>query len=105
MDITYVGKSNGDYFEVFHYLADGDRPVMEILVCPDDKIWISATNGLSIPQETKGAVHRHVDEQLEAAGIDTEYVCLGAIAAYVVPRIGTLMARVYCPQQHATREN
>lgn len=105
-DITYVGKSEGDYFDLFHLLADGDangdnrRPVLEILVSPDDKIWIAGVDGHGngIPQETNGEVHRHTDDQLEAAGIDTQYVCLGAVASYVVPRIATLMGRVYCPK-------
>lgn len=104
-DITYVGKSEGDYFELFHLMADGAsdgsnrRPVMEVLVSPDDKIWISGVDGYGVivPQETKGTVHRHKDDELEAAGVDTEHVCLGAVMAYVVPRIATLMARVYCP--------
>ena len=98
-DITYVGKSDGDYFDLFHYMSDGNRPVLEILVDPSDKIWVSGVGGygVAVPQETKGQAHRHTDEQLEAAGIDTEHVCLGAIAAYVQPRIATLMARVYCP--------
>jgi len=99
MDITYVGKSEGDYFDLYHYLSDGGRPVMEILVSPDDKIWVAGCGGFGqgVPQETKGTIHRHTDEQLEAVGIDTAYVCLGSVAAYVVPRIATLMARVYCP--------
>lgn len=107
MDITYVGKSEGDYFDLFHFVADGDRPVLEILVSPDDKIWVAGAGGYGqlVPQETKGTVHRHKDEQLEAAGIDTEHVCLGSISGYVVPRIATLMARVYCPAQHADKEN
>lgn len=108
-DITYAGQSDGGTFELFHLMADGDsdgqnrRPVLEILVDAEDKIWVagvpSATVGLpaTLPQVTKGTVHRHTDEQLEVAGIDTSYVCLGAVAAYVVPRIATLMARVYCP--------
>lgn len=104
-DITYVGKSEGDYFELFHLLADGDasgsgrRPVMEVLVDPEDKIWVSgvAGYGVTVPQETKGTVHRHTDEELEAAGIDSQHVCLGAVMSYVVPRVATLMARVYCP--------
>lgn len=107
MDITYVGKSNGDYFDLFHYLSDGNRPVMEILVSPDNVIWIAGTcgYGVGVPQETKGRVHRHTDDELEAAGIDTAYVCLGAIAAYVVPRIATLMARVYCPTSEKLNES
>ena len=104
-DITYVGKSDGDYFDLYHMLADGDsdgqnrRPVMEILVDPENHIWVCGINGLSIPQVTKGKVHRHTDPELAPIiGDDnaTE-VCLGSIAQYVVPRIATLMARVYCP--------
>jgi hypothetical protein len=105
VDITYVGKSEGDYFDLFHFMADGDRPVLEILVSPDNKIWVAGMTGLSIPQETKGTVHRHKDDEFEAVGIDTEHVCLGSIAGYVVPRIATLMARVYCPAQHAEKES
>lgn len=102
-DITYVGKSDGDYFDLFHYLSDGNRPVLEILVSPDNEIYVAGVGGYGqlVPQLTKGTVHRHTDEQLEQAGIDTEYVCLGAVASYVVPRIATLMARVYCPDTQA----
>jgi hypothetical protein len=105
-DMMYVGRSEGDYFEVFHYLADdqskerdgsGNRPVLEILVCPENKIWIAGVNGLSIPQETNGRAHRHIDPQLEDAGIDTEHVCIASIIKYIVPRAATMMARVYCP--------
>lgn len=103
-DITYVGKSDGDYFELFHLLADGTngenrRPVLEIAVSPDDKIWVAGVGGygVGVPQETKGVVHRHKDEGFEDLGIDTEHVCLGSVMAYVVPRVATLMARVYCP--------
>lgn len=100
MDITYVGESDGGSFELFHYLADGNRPVMEILIDREDKIWISKV-GEGVPQITKGEVHRHTDEELgEFLGKENvSFVCLGAIAAYVVPRIDTLMARVYCPNE------
>lgn len=106
-DITYVGKSEGGYFDLFHMLADGDdsdgsnrRPVLEILVSPDDRIWIAGVGGygVAVPRETGGVAHRHRDEDLEAAGIDTEYVCLGAVMAYVIPRVASLMARAYCPR-------
>lgn len=105
-DITYAGKSEGDYFDLFHLMADGSsdgenrRPVLEILISPDDKIWIAGVDGygVMVPQETNGKVHRHTDEEFEAKGIDTEYVCLGAVAGYIVPRIATMMARVYCPK-------
>lgn len=104
-DITYVGKSEGESFDLFHYLADGNRPVLEILVDSDDKIWIAAVPTeygpllATLPQQTKGEAHRHTDEQLaQAIGFENATtICIGAIAAYVVPRIATLMARVYCP--------
>ena len=97
-----MGRSEGDYFELFHYLADGDRPVLEILVDPDMRIWVAAVTGLSVPQVTDGLTHRHVDAEFEALGIDTTYTCLGGIAAYVRPRIADLMARVYCPASQTT---
>jgi len=92
MDLTYVGKSAGDYFDLFHFLADGNRPVLEVLVDPEDTIWICGVNGLSIPQETKGKAHRHeIVEGVEGV------ICLKAVATYVIPRAPALMARVYCP--------
>lgn len=100
MDITYVGESDGDYFSLFHLLADGDRPVLEILVDPYDQLWVAGMTGLSIPQQTAGTVHRHCDESLaEAIGRDNAtHICLGSIAAYVRPRVVDLLARVYCPE-------
>ena len=85
-DITYVGSSEGDYFELFHLLADGNsdgtnrRPVLEILISPDNKIWIAGVegHGNGIPQETKGEVHRHTDAVLAAElGYDNAtHVCM-----------------------------
>lgn len=98
MDVTYVGKSEGDYFELFHYLADGDRPVLEILVDPESRVWIAGVTGLSIPQDTGKKVHRHRDEELEAHGIDTEHVCTGGITIITALNIVDWMARVYCPK-------
>lgn len=112
-DITYHGSSEGGTFEVFYLMADGDsdgqnrRPVLEVLVDRDDKIWIAAVQSpyvpavSTLPQVTNGTVHRHTDEDLEAAGVDSACVCLGAVMAYVFPRIATLMARVYCPAKPA----
>jgi hypothetical protein len=98
VDITYVGKSDGDYFDLFHVIVDG-RPVMEILVCPENTVWVAGVSGfgVAVPQQTAGVVHRHRDEWFEQNGIDSEHVCLGSIRAFVVPRIASLMARVYCP--------
>jgi hypothetical protein len=100
MDITYV-RQDGN-FEVFHYLADGNRPVLNILVDTLDQIWIAAVEPplnyvTNTPQLTKGVAHRHTDEVLQTMGVTLETVCLQSIAAYIVPRIGTMMARVYCP--------
>jgi len=107
MDITYVGRSEGDYFDLYHFLADGQRPVLEILIDPANAIWVAGVTGLSVPQVTKGQVHRHTDEELAAAiGEDNATtICLGSIAAYVVPRIATLMARVYCPVTENVKES
>lgn len=105
-DITYVGRSEGDYFELFHLMADGEtgtglyrRPVLEILVDPTNSIWIAGVGGYGVlvPQITDGRAHRHQDEEFEALGIDTNHVCLGSIVAYIIPRVATFMARVYCP--------
>lgn len=96
MDITYEGVSQG--WEKFYFRADGDRPVLEILIPGNDRIYVaSVKDGDPVVYETMGMVHRHTDEALEAAGIDTQYICLGSVKSYVVPRIATLMARVYCP--------
>lgn len=104
-DITYVGRENDT--DVFHVLADGDsdganrRPVLKVLVDDTDRIWVAAI-GESLPILTRGEAHRHMDEELERSGIDTRYVCLGSVVAYVGPRIVTLMARVYCPRVDVT---
>lgn len=101
MDLTYVGMSDEGY-EQFHLLADGNRPVLNVMIDATDAIWVSALDdgvAINVPQRTKGVVHRHTDAYLEAEGIDSSHVCLGAVASYVVPRAVTLMARVYCPVQ------
>lgn len=92
MDITYVGKSEGDYFDLYHLLSDGDRPVLEVLVDPDNAIWVCGMNGLSVPQVTNGKAHRHEI----APGLEP-MICLKSVAQYIVPRGVTMMARVYFP--------
>lgn len=115
-DITYVGKSEGDYFDLYHLLADDQspkrdgserRPVLEVLVCPENKIWVAGVTGLSVPQETHGRVHRHTDAELakHIGEANATEICLGAVAAYVIPRAVTLMARVYCPHHKNTDTN
>jgi hypothetical protein len=94
MDITYVGKSDGDYFDLYHFLADGNRALLEILVSPDMSIWIAGVGGfgIAVPQLTKGVAHSHsIVEGIEPV------VCLKSVAGYVIPRISTLMGRVYVP--------
>lgn len=98
-DITYVGRSEGDYFDLFHYIADGDRPVMELLVDPDCNIWIAGVTGLSIPQDTGFRVHRHRDPELEEHGIDTEHVCMASLVVRTELNIIDWLARVYVPVQ------
>ena len=101
MDLTYVGMSDEGY-EQFHLLADGDRPVLNVMIDATDVIWVSALDdgvAINVPQRTKGVVHRHTDAYLEAEEIDSSHVCLGAVMSYVLPRAVTLMARVYCPAQ------
>lgn len=116
--LHYVGKSDGDFFDVFEYLADGksdgtqSRPVLEVLVAPDDKIWVAGVttaNGLPlhVPQETNGRVHRHPLDELDdetafmlnvSDSVEpTSGICVASLYVYVYPRLATLMGRVYCP--------
>lgn len=91
----------------FYCLADGDRPVLAVYV--DDvpgagdelPILIGHVNGdPSTIQETKGTARADVvpvtDAVGDVIGLDRR-VCLKSIAAYVVPRTATMMARVYVP--------
>lgn len=103
-DITYVGQSEGNYFTLYHYLADGGRPVMEILVDPDNEIWIAGVTGLSIPQRTGFHVHRHRDHELEEFGIDTEHICIGSLNVVTSLHIIDFMARVYAPAPQNAEE-
>ena len=103
-NITYVGKGE-NAADLFHCIADGNRPVMTIAVDIHDCIWIGPVNAKpSQMQKTKGVVHRHPldesDEILSQAilGVPATDVCSGSIAQYIVPRTATMMARVYCPQ-------
>ena len=108
MNLTYVGKDESDN-DLFHYLADGNRPVMVIAVQPhNDSVWIGPVDAKGWQmQKTKGVVHRHPldesDEILSQAilGVSATDVCVGSIMQYILPRIATMMARVYCPQVKA----
>lgn len=101
MDIQYVTEHEKTV--VYNYMCDGNRPVLRILVHTETlQIWVAAydTSFVSaMPQKTNGIAHTHVDEDLAAEiGLENAtIICMGSVASYVVPRIGTLMARVYCP--------
>lgn len=119
--LHYAGESDGGSFHLFHYLADGksdgtdSRPVLEVLVDSDDRIWVAgiATDDapllVTLPQRTNGSVHRHplgeLDDEtavmLNVTGSvePVSGICVSSVYAYVYPRIATLMARVYCPAQ------
>lgn len=109
--LAYVGENSGSH--LFHFLADGDRPVLEIYVDVKDTTDFEAElpiyiNGVGRPlddrQVTKGVTKLTMVEG-PATG-DTE-VPDGVmivpdprfVALYVVERIHTLMARVYVPKQ------
>ncbi len=87
---AYVGKHETG-MDLIHLLADGDRPVLEVYVNSAGKIFV---NGVGRPvddmQLTKGEVHFHEHE-------GQEIVCPNAFMSYMIPRMHTLMARVYVP--------
>lgn len=106
MNITYVGANGSDH--LFHFLADGDRPVLEIYVDENaasnsDKPNLPIRiNGVGHPldnvQVTKGLTHAEPVHAVKDGqdGIEL-HICVGCLASYVLPRIVTLMARVYVP--------
>lgn len=101
MDIKHVSKNGARH--TFHYLADGDRPVLVIYVDEspeaDAKLPIlinGVGKGPDDIQQTKGVTHAAVQVSEDGA---KPYICINCLARYVVPRIGTLMARVYVPTE------
>lgn len=99
MNIKHAGQVNGRH--QFNILADGNRPVLEIFV--DE----SADEGAKLPifvkgvgkglddlQATKGLTHAAV--KVDESGVQV-WICANCIVRYVLPRIVTLMARVYLP--------
>lgn len=106
MDLVHVGKNGNDH--LIHFTGDGDRPLLEIYVeeKPNDidaKLPIRI-NGVGHPldnvQVTAGL--SHVTVSADENGV-TKSVCLNCIATYVVPRIHTLMGRVYVPKVTADK--
>jgi hypothetical protein len=109
-DIVYVDEIRDDLtgmsiWSRFHYLDDGLRPIMEILVDWKGNIWVAGidteiTHDSVLPVLTKGMTHRHVDDALakELGEENASEVCRDGLITYVLPRIATLMARCYVPK-------
>lgn len=110
--LAYVGENAGSH--LFHFLADGDRPVLEIYVDVKDITDMTADlpiyiNGVGRPlddrQITKGLARlTMVESPADADGIPTGIMIVPdprLVAIYVVERIHTLMARVYVPKTDA----
>lgn len=102
-DITYHGRDEVADCELFRVRADGvetpdgvvdRRDVMELIVDASDRIWVAAVAPYGPPtrRATSGRAHRHT-----VVGGTEPVVCLGSVMEYAYPRLGTLMARVYCP--------
>lgn len=106
---AYVGENAGSH--LFHFLADGDRPVLEIYVDVKDLTDFNTDlpiyiNGVGRPlddrQITKGITRLTMVEGPE----DSDGLPSGVqivpdprlVAVYVIERIHTLMARVYVPK-------
>jgi hypothetical protein len=96
MNMQYVGENAG-MFKIY-FLADGDRPVLEISVMKTDgSVKVGRVDGpLDDILATKGMTHI-VDVITENGA--SKLPCMNCLAVYVVPRIVTLMARVYAPVQ------
>ncbi len=92
VDITYVTDQTP--FAVYALMADGERPVLEILVhYGTHEIFVAAmdttfVSGMLV--KTDGIAH--VDP-----GDPADVLCLGSLRQYVLPRAVDLMASVYVP--------
>lgn len=81
------------------FYADGDRPILKVFVDENDdlhQIYVQAVNApKSEAQPTKGVAKfvSHVSETGVQLLLDPK-----SVINYVVPRIVTLMARVYVPK-------
>lgn len=105
MDIVYVGASGTDH--LIHFLADGDRPILEIYVDEKDvvdeqdgqQMLRIRINGIGRPlddiQPTRGTTHTLA--KIDENGVETR-ICVTCLARYIVPRIATMLARVYVPK-------
>ena len=107
MNLTYAGKDNENNSDIFHFLADGNRPVLQIVVDSQDRMWIGPVKCLGWEMQlTKGTVHRHPTDEADeilanAMNLPVTDICMDAVVNYIVPRIATMMARVYCPKVDA----
>lgn len=106
--IAYVGETKGRH--KFHFLADGDRPVLEVYVdLADTKPGVEEMpiyiNGIDFPEQ-KMQVTKGLTKMIPVAQVDDDGIPDGVtvvpdpalIVAYIVPRTATMMARVYVPK-------
>lgn len=102
--IAYVSVNGTDH--KFHFIADGGRPVLEIYVDakPGDLFLPIRINAVGAPpdaaQATKGmTVMAHIVTSEDGDTPDgiLSVPDMEPIASYIVPRIATMMARVYVP--------
>lgn len=105
--LEYLGVHGGDH--VFNGMADGDRPVIVIYVKDsddDDEQLPIRINGVGNPpddvQETHGITH--MTAEITDDGV-TRMPCIKCIAGYMIPRIATMMARVYIPQSKSVKHD
>lgn len=101
--IIHVGVNGSDH--LFHLIADGGRPVLEIYVDENDPTYVIRINavGASLDniQSTKGHTHTDLQYTEDVNGIPDgvkPFICIACIGTYVIGRIPTLMARVYLPK-------
>lgn len=99
MNIKHAGQVNGRHR--FDVLADGNRPVLEVFVnesTDEDArlpIFVKGVGkGLDDLQATKGTTHAVV--KIDESGAQV-WICVNCMVRYLVPRLVTLMARVYVP--------
>lgn len=107
--LEYIGMVGTQH--QINFLADGDRPVLEIYVdAPDtdlDKDRVIHIKGVGKPLDDMQSTHGITRLMLIAEPTKADEVIpdglkivpnLELVALYVIPRIHTLMARVYVPK-------
>ena len=98
---------------IFHIMADGDRPILEIHVdaTPGAETLPILINAVGAPvenaQRTKGLTVIDSIPSTDSDGMPTGMTAIPnvmGIASYIVPRIHTMMARVYVPKVNVSSE-